>query len=60
MASPVDSSSTVSQITNTPASQPKPRGDPAQTEESRTPEPPARRENPDPDSNIGNNIDTSA
>ncbi|MCW8854451.1 MAG: hypothetical protein OQK76_09445 [Gammaproteobacteria bacterium] len=65
MATPVDSAGTASQVVNIPASEPRPRTEQVESEPvERTPttesEPTPRRQIPDPDSNTGQNIDTTA
>jgi len=65
MANPVGTAGNPSQITNIPVSQPRPETEqarPDRAEEAREaePQPSARNDRPDPDSNVGNNIDTSA
>ena len=65
MATPVDPAGTASQVVNIPASEPRPRSEQVEPEPvERTPatesEPAPRRQTPDPDSNTGHNIDTTA
>ena len=65
MATPVGPTGTASQAVNTPVSEARPKAEqaePKRVEETRAAEQEStdRRKSPDPDSNTGQNIDTTA
>ena len=65
MAAPVSPTGTAPQVVNTPTAEPRPKAEqaePRRAEETRATEQEStdRRKSPDPDSNTGQNIDTTA
>ena len=60
MATPVGPAGTATPVVNIPAAERRPAPEPVEETRPTEPERSVRRENQDPDSNTGNNIDTTA